>query len=130
MSPLASGIPCERRLRRSKRLSLSVPVKVYGQNIFGESFREFTRMLSVNANGGLLALAASVRPDQTILVENRKTREEQEFRVIQVGKLQEGKWSVGITFVHRAVSFWRIYFPPFVQRTTPRSSHSSLDRSA
>lgn len=101
-------------MRRSKRLGLAVPVKVYGQDIFGESFREFTRMLSVNADGGLLALAARIEKGQTILIENRNTREEQEFRVVHVGQLQDGKWTVGIEFVHGSANFWRIYFPPLV----------------
>jgi hypothetical protein len=112
MSPPAAQNKLGRRLRRSKRLGLSVPVKVYGQNVFGESFREFTRTLSVNAYGGSLMLAASVQKGQTILLENRNSREEQEFRVVHVGQLQDGKWTVGIEFVHGAANFWRIYFPP------------------
>jgi len=99
-------------MRRSKRLGLAVPVKVYGQDVFGEPFREFTRMLSVNADGGLLALADRIQKGQAILIENRNTREEQEFRVVHVGQLQDGKWTVGIEFVHGAANFWRIYFPP------------------
>jgi hypothetical protein len=93
-----------------------VPVRVYGQNIFGESFREYTRMLSVNAYGGSLALAARVQKGQTILLENRNSREAQEFRVAHVGQLQDGKWTVGIEFVHAAANFWQIYFPPVTSK--------------
>ncbi|HXJ16279.1 MAG TPA: hypothetical protein VNM68_03680 [Candidatus Polarisedimenticolia bacterium] len=101
-------------MRRSKRLGLSVPVKVYGQNVFGESFREFTRMLSVNAYGGSLALAARLQKGQTILLENRNSREAQEFRVVHVGQLRDGKWTLGIEFVHGAANFWQIHFPPVI----------------
>jgi hypothetical protein len=106
-----------RRMRRSKRLGLAVPVKVYGQNVFGEAFREFTHMLSVNADGGLLALAGTIRKGQTILLQNRNTAEEQEFRVVHVGQLQDGKWNVGIEFMHRSPDFWRIYFPPLASKS-------------
>lgn len=120
MSPLKNRSPVVkrpgRRTRRSKRLGLAVPVRVYGQNAFGEAFREFTNMLSVNADGGLLALAANVEEGQPILVENRHTAEEQEFRVVHVGPLQDGKWKVGIKFAHRAPDFWRIYFPPLAAK--------------
>jgi hypothetical protein len=75
-----------------------------------------TRMLSVNANGGLVALAANVQEGQTILVENRYTREEQECRVVNVGPEQDGKWAVGIAFAHVAADFWRISFPPLSRR--------------
>jgi len=101
-----------RHLRRSKRLGLSIPVRVHGQNVFGEPFHEFTEVVSVSAHGAMVALAANVEQGQTLLVQNRSTNEEQEFRVVYVSAVQNGKWRVGIEFLHGPVDFWRIYFPP------------------
>jgi hypothetical protein len=101
-----------RRLRRSARLKLTVPVLVHGKTMSGEPFRELTRTLSVNAHGALLALAATVEKGQSLLVENKNTRKEQECRVVYVGPAHNGKWSVGVEFTHAAAEFWRIYFPP------------------
>jgi hypothetical protein len=112
MSALGPQLKWGRRLRRSKRLGLAVHVCVYGQDAFRERFREFTRMLSVNAHGGLIALAAAVEKGQTILVENRNTREEREFRVVDVGSARNGKWHVGIEFANVPTNFWKIHFPP------------------
>lgn len=112
MSALGPPLKWGRRLRRSKRLGLAVRVCVYGQDAFRERFREFTRMLSVNAHGGLIALAAPVEKGQTMLVENRNTREEREFRVVDVSPARDGKWHVGIEFANVPTNFWRIYFPP------------------
>lgn len=112
MSVTAMPLRVRRRLRRSKRLGLSVPVRVHGTNLFGEAFHEFTEVLSVSAHGALVALGASVEKGQTVLVENRSTREEQEFRVVYVADALEGKYRVGIEFLHGPVDFWRIYFPP------------------
>jgi hypothetical protein len=89
-----------------------VPVHVYGKDMFGDSFREFTRVVSVSVHGGLLALAARVQKSQVILFVNRNTREEQECHVVYLGPLQDGKWTVGIEFVHPAADFWKIHFPP------------------
>ena len=100
-----------RERRRSKRLALSVRVHVLGQDVFRELFDEFTCMLSVNAYGGSLALAASAKKGQRILVVNRSTGEEQECRVAHVGPLKDGKWAVGIEFTEPAKDFWRIHFP-------------------
>jgi hypothetical protein len=100
-----------RRIRRSKRLVLSVRVHVVGQDAFREPFSEFTRMLSVNAHGGSLALAARVEEGQRILVVNRSTGEEQECRVADVGSLKDSKWTVGIEFTQPVTNFWRIHFP-------------------
>ena len=116
MNPSAPVIKLGRHLRRSKRLGLAVPVQVFGQDVFGESFCEFACMLSVSAHGGLLALAARVQRDHRILVVNRNTREEQEFRIVHVSPAQNGKWRVGIEFVHPPVNFWQIYFPPLISK--------------
>jgi len=105
-----------RPLRRSKRLRLSIRVHVFGQDIFLESFNEFTRMLSVNAHGGALALAAKLRKGQSILVVNKSTGQEQECRVVDIGSLQDGKWTVGIEFVEPVANFWKINFPPYTPK--------------
>jgi hypothetical protein len=108
---MGAQIRPDRPLRRSKRLGLSIRVHVFGQDIFLESFNEFTHTLSVNAHGGALALAARVGPGQSILVVNKRTREEQECRVVDVGCLQDGKWTVGIELVEPVSNFWKINFP-------------------
>ena len=95
---------------------MSIPIHVFGQDIFRESFSEFTRMLSVNAHGGSLALAARVKEGQSVLVVNKNTGEERECRIKHVGSIEEGKWTVGIEFVEPEANFWKIDFPPFAPR--------------
>jgi hypothetical protein len=95
---------------------LSIRVHVFGLNVFRESFNEFTHMLSVNANGGSLALAARVHQGQRILVVNKSTGEERECRVADVGGLQYGKWTVGIEFAEPVENFWKISFPACIPR--------------
>src|SRR5579862_2237679 len=56
--------------------------------------------VSVSAHGGLLALGTTVQKGQAILVENRNTWDEREFRVVYVTRPQDGKCRVGIEFVH------------------------------
>jgi hypothetical protein len=111
----------DRQIRRSKRLVLSIPVHVFGQDIFLESFNEFAHMLSVNAHGGALALAAKVREGQRILVVNKSTGQEQECRVAHVGSVQEGKWTVGIELVEPMANFWKVNFPACIPR--PQLTH-------
>lgn len=112
MASSSQPITARRQARRSKRLGLSVHVLVHGLTAGGMPFRELTRATSLNANGALLILAASVRVGQTILVENKNSRQEQECRVVSVGTEQDGKFSFGVAFVHPAPGFWEIYFPP------------------
>jgi len=98
--------------RRSKRLPLQVPVLVYGRDTDDVPFHEPARMLSLNQNGGLLALSARVRQGHTILLVNRTTVEERECRVVSIQVGQGGKRHVGIEFVQPAPDFWRISFNP------------------
>ena len=96
-----------------------MPVQVYGQDSFRESFREHARTISVSAYGGAVVLAARVREGQTLLVVNTSTREEQECRVAHVGLVKNGKWTVGIEFAHPARMFWKINFPPLLENGRP-----------
>jgi PilZ domain-containing protein len=113
ISPPAQ-IKSERRMRRSKRVKLSVSVVVHGKAVSGETCRELTRTLTLSAHGGLLTLAANVQKEQTILVENKHTRKQQECRVVYVSPGQHGKWSVGVEFTREATDFWQICFPPLI----------------
>jgi hypothetical protein len=110
-----------RHLRRSKRLALPIDVHVFGQDVFLESFNEFTQMLSVSAHGGALALATRVEYGQRILIVNTRTGEERECRVVHVGSMRDGKWTAGIEFVEPVDAFWKINFPAC---TPKRASHT------
>ena len=108
------GTKGERRVRRSTRVKLTLPVLVHGKTAAGNPFRETTRTLSVNAHGASLELAAMVDEGQTLLIENKNSRKEQECRVVDVRPSSDGKWAVGVEFTHPDADFWRICFPPLV----------------
>jgi len=113
---MSSQIRLGKPTRRSKRLGLSIPVHIFGQDVFRESFSEFTRMLSVNAYGGSLALAARVEKDHRILLVNKSTGQERECRIVYVGSMQNGKWTVEIEFAEPVDNFWKINFPACIPR--------------
>jgi len=121
VNPPSAPAKTGRQARRSKRLGLLVPVEVHGRSACGESFREAARTISVNAHGGLIALAARVEKGQTVILLNTATREEQEVRVVYVGVPKGGKWPVGVEFILAPPNFWRIHFPP----ASPRASRIS-----
>ena len=97
--------------RRSKRLALQVPVRVYGQARVRGAFREEVRTLSISAHGSLVPLVTPVELGQVLVVMNRMTGEEQECRVAYVGPAAEGKTKVGLAFRHPAPLFWHVDFP-------------------
>lgn len=128
MNPSTPRISPKRR--RSKRLGLSVAVFVYGKNVSGKPFRELASTISVSANGGLVALAATVQEGQTILVQNKSTLQEQECRVVHVRSTADEKWAVGIAFTQVAADFWQISFPPSVSGRAAYAGDSYPNRTA
>ncbi len=94
--------------RLSKRLSLHVPVLVYGSSEDEGTFHEEASTLLVNAGGGLLALTAKVELGEIIHLVNKTTREEEECRVAYLGPEMEGKLRVGVGFLRPSPNFWKV----------------------
>jgi hypothetical protein len=95
--------------RRSKRLPLTIPVKVYGRTPDNQPFRDITETNSINIHGGLLPLAPKVQPGQTVKLVNSITEEEREARVVYV-EPQHSR--VGVEFTKMDGDFWHVYEPP------------------
>lgn len=97
--------------RRSKRLPLRIPVRVYGRTPEDQPFRDVTETELVSAHGGLLPLAPNVTPGQTILLVNSLTEEERECVVLYVEPDHGNKNRVGIKFAEPRDNFWHAYTP-------------------
>jgi hypothetical protein len=93
--------------RQSSRISMYVPVFVYGYTASDEPFHQHTNTLQVNVNGGLLHLNANVRYGQKLLVMNRVTHEEQPCYVVTLARgSRHSDVRVGVAFANSAPGFW------------------------
>jgi hypothetical protein len=93
--------------RRSARVSVYVPVFVYGYTAEDEPFHQETNTLQVNADGALLRLDANVVRGQKLLVTNRVTQEERECVVVTLMKRRKhADLCVGVAFASAAPGFW------------------------
>jgi hypothetical protein len=97
--------------RRTQRVQIAMPVIVRSKEGKG-AFEEKTQTVSVNANGCLVKLAASVIRTQRVYLVNPHTTEELPCTVMFLGKKEAGKFEVGLEFVEASPLFWRISFPP------------------
>lgn len=97
--------------RRTQRVHIAMPIIVRCRDA-KPPFEEKTQTVSVNANGCLLRLQASVARTQKVLLVNPQTTEELPCTVIFLGKKDGGKTEVGIEFGEASPLFWRISFPP------------------
>ncbi|HXN73141.1 MAG TPA: hypothetical protein VN861_11370 [Candidatus Acidoferrales bacterium] len=97
--------------RRSKRLDLAIPVRVYGRTADNLPFRDAVETNAVSVHGGLLPLKAKVKPGQSLLLVNVITEEERECRVVYV---QSNLWTrkrVAVEFTNTTGDFWHVYGP-------------------
>lgn len=96
--------------RRSKRLALTIPVRVYGRTPDNQPFRDITATMAVSAHGGLLQMAPRVKRGQRLLLVNGVTDEQRECRVVYVESKRRTK-KVGVEFTDMKGDFWHVYTP-------------------
>src|SRR5713226_5175087 len=81
------------------RVVLSAPVLVYGCDVNDNPFLDEAPIRALNAQGGVLALAANVRSGQTILLVNNGAHQDREARILYVGPDCAGRKKTLIEFV-------------------------------
>jgi hypothetical protein len=95
-----------RSRRRSKRVQHKTPVMVRFQDANKHSISENTHTMIVNDHGALILLAAEVRAQQIIRIENLNIGEELLCRVASIGPTLMGKTQVAVEFIIPKPGFW------------------------
>jgi len=109
-TPSSTGNPTVRR--RSQRVLMQVAVRVRGKDAQGNSFEEETETLAINAHGALILVNSRVTSGSTMLMQHKRTQEEQECHVVFLGPVRAGKVEIGLEFSEARPTFWRVAFPP------------------
>ncbi len=105
-----TGTPTVRR--RSQRVLMQVAVRVRGKDAQGNAFDEETETLAINAHGALILVNARVTSGSKMMMQHKRTQEEQECHVVFLGPVRAGKSEIGLEFSEARPSFWRVAFPP------------------
>jgi hypothetical protein len=96
-------------IRRSDRIDLELPIRVFGTDVTGDDFSDETRTLVVSRYGAKILLNRKVAPEQELTVCCISSRKEASVRVIgQVGKGPH--YAVEILDID--FDLWGIEFPP------------------
>jgi hypothetical protein len=104
--------------RRSQRVLMQVAVRITGQDSQGKPIEEETETLAINAHGALVLLHSRLTSGSKVLLQHKKTEEEQECHVVFLGPVRSGKAEIGLEFSSPRPTFWRVAFPP--EDWTPR----------
>jgi hypothetical protein len=100
--------------RRSRRLPLCVPVRIYGRTANNRPFRCVTETDAVSVHGAMLAVDAKVKRGQTVLLVNAITEKERACRVAYAEPRLWGKTKIGLEFANNSDDFWHVY-PSLIQ---------------
>jgi hypothetical protein len=98
--------------RRSQRVLMQVSVRIRGEDAQGNKFEEETETLAINAHGALVLMKSRLTSGGTVLLQHKRTEEEQECQVAFLGPVRSGKAEVGLEFSAPRPGFWRVAFPP------------------
>ena len=99
--------------RKSQRVVLKVSILVQGKDTRGKEFSENTESISVSAHGCLLLLSATVAKGQPLIIRNLRTNFSQECSVVYMGREQDIRREVGVSFMMPNSNFWQVNFPPW-----------------
>ena len=99
------------RLRRSDRISISIPVELFGADFTGEHFVEQCRTVVVSRHGATVIVSRKLAADLELILKRPGTKKEALVRVIgQIGGQHEG-YVYGLALMDTTVNLWNIYFP-------------------
>jgi hypothetical protein len=109
-------MPCrnEAGTRRSGRVTLRVPLRIYEPGSNKRFLVEEASALKVSLWGGLVALRAAVNREQKLFLVNQATGETAESKVAYLGPMQLGGRRlrlVAIEFLKPSPGFWGLAFP-------------------
>jgi len=93
--------------RSSERMSLRMPVVVYGYAKSCGAFHEETETQTVNASGALVLLRTKLSLGDSVFLVQRGSGLEQEVRVVYLDPYTDREIKVGLAFKHPIPEFWR-----------------------
>jgi hypothetical protein len=98
--------------RRSQRVLMQVAVRIRGTDAQGKSIDEETETQAINAHGALIMLQTRFTSGSKVLLQHKRTQEEQECHVVFLGPVRSGQAEIGLEFSSPHPTFWRVAFPP------------------
>jgi hypothetical protein len=103
----ATAGPSKKTPRSSARISMRVPVVVYGFAGKSGAFHEETETVMVNSSGALVILKTKLELGETVFLIHKGSRAEQEVRVAYADLYSDRETRVGLAFKQPVSDFWK-----------------------
>lgn len=109
---MVNEFPWQKERRRSERLLLRVPVKVFSKTKDGRPVEVDAEVVIVSHHGALLRSASPLPWGSVIELFNKYTRQQASFKVIWCSdRSVSERWDVGVETGVSSEEFWGIQFP-------------------
>ena len=111
-------------MRRSDRVSLTLPIQAHGLDAEGHEFTEQANTAVINRHGGVIVLERKLTPSQEILLRRTDSGNsvEAKFRVLGEIGAQGNGYVYAVALLDPEANFWNIEFP------SPAKSREALAR--
>ena len=93
--------------RGTRRVSVQIPLFVYGRTVGGDPFYEEAYTIQVNGNGGLISMSNHVRPGQRLVVTNQGNEQTERCVVVWVAARASDRSNIALKFPGPTPHFWR-----------------------
>lgn len=99
--------------RRTTRVTINIPIEVIHQGPKNEIIVEETQTFTVSAHGAGIILKSAPQVGQTVVLIDKKSREEMLCRVLNTRPIPKStNHEAGVAFNQPSPFFWHINFPP------------------
>jgi PilZ domain len=101
-----------KKLRRSGRLTKSLPILLIGSDTEGRVFSEQTHTVVLSLHGAGIVSAHKLLAEQELVLRSLVSNREAEIRVVGEIATQNDKHTYGVAFLDDSIDFWQEPFPP------------------
>jgi len=113
MENLQGATIVDARQRRTPRLALGLPIRVFATDFKGRSFVEDSTTIAINLHGAKIRLGRELVPEQELRILSGKTGREAIFRVVGKAADSENRYTVwGVECLNPDHNIWGVAFPP------------------
>lgn len=100
-----------KKMRRSGRISKSVPILLIGSDAEGRLFSEHTHTVMLSLHGAGIVSNHKLIAEQELILRSMESNRETDIRVVGEIGSEDGRHTYGVAFLDDDLDFWKVDFP-------------------
>jgi len=100
------------RTRLFDRVTIAIPIRIFGSDLKGRAYSEEGRTLEVSRNGALIAIPRELIPQEEVVLRVEATGKEAAAQIVGQVRRERDELIYGVKLVDPSANLWDINFPP------------------